>query len=164
MAPSVPSSYNPELPVFSQVFSTKSSMAHQFRDSSPQSYKQGARSCRGCHQRKVRRDRGVPCTNCSRCGISCVYPTKATDVERKGPSLQNVSSRLERMEILLSRLIESTSQGTIGSQQLVVVVLVMLAGLGLKFRFTLLRMSMQAELQTSIHPINAPASQHGSYY
>jgi len=89
-------------------------MSHPIRDSSPQSYKQGARSCRGCHQRKVRCDRGVPCTNCSRCGISCVYPTKARDVARKSPSLQSVSNRLERLEILLSRLIDS-SQGTTGS-------------------------------------------------
>ena len=89
-------------------------MAHSCRESSPQSYKLGARSCRGCHQRKVRCDRGVPCTNCSRCGIACVYPTKDRNVARNAPSLQNISNRLERLEILLSRFSES-SQVTTGS-------------------------------------------------
>lgn len=64
-----------------------------------------ARSCRGCHQRKVRCDRAVPCTNCSRCGINCVYPTKESDIARKGGiTLQSISNRLERLEVLLSRL------------------------------------------------------------
>lgn len=81
-------------------------MAQPIRASSPQSYRLGARSCRACHQRKVRCDRGVPCTNCSKCGISCVYPTKLTDPARKSPSLQTISNRLERLEVLLSRLTE----------------------------------------------------------
>jgi hypothetical protein len=89
-------------------------MAHPDRESSPQSYRLGARSCRGCHQRKVRCDRGVPCTNCSRCGISCVYPTKDKDETRKTITLQNISERLERLEVLLSRFLES-SQVTTGS-------------------------------------------------
>ncbi|GAD93522.1 conserved hypothetical protein [Paecilomyces variotii No. 5] len=83
--------------------SDNNGVAHAFRESSRQSDTLGRRSCRGCHQRKVRCDRGVPCTNCSRCGISCVYPTKDRE---KGPNLQNVSSRLERLELLLSRLAE----------------------------------------------------------
>lgn len=83
--------------------SNNNDMVHPFRESSRQNDKLGRRSCRGCHQRKVRCDRGVPCTNCSRCGISCVYPTKDKE---KGPNLQNISSRLERLEILLSRLAE----------------------------------------------------------
>lgn len=91
-------------------------MAHPHRESSPQSYTLGARSCRGCHQRKVRCDRGMPCTNCSRCGITCVYPTKDKDVARKTTSttLQNISNRLERLEVLLSRFLEG-SQVTMGS-------------------------------------------------
>lgn len=81
---------------------------------SPQSYNLGARSCRGCHQRKVRCDRGVPCTNCSRCGITCMYPTKDRDAARKTITLQNISNRLERLEVLLSRFFEG-SQATAGS-------------------------------------------------
>ncbi|EED22597.1 conserved hypothetical protein [Talaromyces stipitatus ATCC 10500] len=87
-------------------------ISHPFRDSSSQSYKLGARSCRGCHQRKIRCDRGLPCSNCSRCGITCVYPTKDTDVARKGPTLQNISNRLERLEVLLSRFAESSQLTT----------------------------------------------------
>lgn len=74
---------------------------------SPQSRKLAARSCRGCHQRKIRCDRAVPCTNCSRCGIVCVYPTKESDMARRGgPTLQSISNRLERLEVLLVRLAE----------------------------------------------------------
>ena len=96
--------------------------AHPFRASSPQSYRVGARSCLGCHRRKVRCDRGVPCANCSSCGFSCVYPRKDSDVARKGPTLQDISNRLERLESLLSRLAEgirvtaeSTADGGSGS-------------------------------------------------
>lgn len=73
----------------------------------PRSRNLAARSCRGCHQRKIRCDRAVPCTHCSRCGITCVYPTKESDMARKdGPTLQSISNRLERLEVLLSRLAE----------------------------------------------------------
>jgi hypothetical protein len=89
-------------------------MAHPFRASSSKRYRLGSRSCRGCHQRKVRCDRGVPCTNCSRCGISCEYPTKDTGLSRKDPTLQDISNRLERLEDLLSHFIE-TSQVAGGS-------------------------------------------------
>lgn len=81
-------------------------MARQFRGTSPRSHKLGSRSCRACHQRKIRCDRGVPCTNCSRHDITCVYPAKDRDVSRKSPTLQNISDRLERLEILLSRFAE----------------------------------------------------------
>jgi Fungal Zn(2)-Cys(6) binuclear cluster domain len=80
--------------------------AHSLRGSSPHSFKFGARSCSGCYQRKVRCDRGVPCTNCSRSGRACVYPTVNTNEGRKTPSLQKISDRLERLESLLSCLVE----------------------------------------------------------
>ena len=83
-------------------------MAHPFRESSPQNYKIGARSCLGCHRRKVRCDRGVPCANCSKCGLTCVYRTKNSEVARKSLTLQTISNRLERLEILLSRFAESS--------------------------------------------------------
>lgn len=67
--------------------------------------KPGARSCLACHRRKVRCDRGVPCTNCSKCGFACVYPTKDKD-DHKSANLQQVSERLARLEALLSRLVE----------------------------------------------------------
>ncbi|OJJ45977.1 hypothetical protein ASPZODRAFT_142614 [Penicilliopsis zonata CBS 506.65] len=76
-------------------------------DSSPQSNKLGERSCRSCHQRKVRCDRRVPCTNCARYGTPCEYPTRDSDIPRKGPSLKDISDRLERLEVLLYRLVES---------------------------------------------------------
>lgn len=72
------------------------------------------RSCQTCYQRKVRCDRGVPCTSCSRYGTPCVYSSKTTSVESKDASLQSISSRLDRMEVLLSFLIES-QQGVTGS-------------------------------------------------
>lgn len=89
-------------------------MAQPFRTSSPNVYRLGSRSCRWCHQRKVRCDRGVPCANCSRCGITCEYPTKDTASARIDPTPQNIYNRLERLEILLLGFIE-TSQVANGS-------------------------------------------------
>ncbi|OKL57330.1 hypothetical protein UA08_07458 [Talaromyces atroroseus] len=86
--------------------SEKKDVAHPVRESSPQSRKLAARSCRGCYQRKIRCDRAVPCTNCSRYDVICEYPTKESDMARKGPTLQSISNRLERLEVLLSRLAE----------------------------------------------------------
>lgn len=83
-------------------------VAHPTRDSSPPRYKLGSRSCRACHQRKIRCDRRVPCTNCAKGGITCSYPTKDSDVARKGPTLQTISDRLEQLEGLLSRHAESS--------------------------------------------------------
>ncbi|CAG8945320.1 unnamed protein product [Penicillium salamii] len=70
-------------------------------------YKLGARSCIACHRRKVRCDRGVPCTNCSRCDFTCVYPTKDKDKDdQRNPTLQRISDRLGRLETLLLHLVE----------------------------------------------------------
>ncbi|PLB53696.1 hypothetical protein P170DRAFT_2424 [Aspergillus steynii IBT 23096] len=69
-----------------------------------------ARSCLGCHRRKVRCDRGVPCTNCARAGCTCIYPSKPSD-ERRSPSLQHISDRLERVESIISHLCESRASG-----------------------------------------------------
>ncbi|PTB48002.1 hypothetical protein M431DRAFT_501578 [Trichoderma harzianum CBS 226.95] len=66
----------------------------------------GTRSCEGCYQRKIRCDRGVPCTNCSRHGMTCVYPTRDPDAAQKPCTLRDVSNRLERLESLLSLLVE----------------------------------------------------------
>lgn len=76
-------------------------------ESSPENYKQNARSCRNCHQRKIRCDRGVPCKNCRRGGIDCEYPTKDKDVVRRTTALQHISNRLEHLEFLLSSLVEN---------------------------------------------------------
>ncbi|KAI9040650.1 Zn(II)2Cys6 transcription factor [Aspergillus affinis] len=66
-----------------------------------------ARSCLGCHRRKVRCDRGVPCTNCARAGCTCVYPSS----EQKSPSLQGIADRLERVESILAYLCENRGPG-----------------------------------------------------
>lgn len=59
------------------------------------------RSCVNCYQRKVRCNRILPCTPCSRAGLQCVYPTTARAASNKAPSLQDISDRLERLESLL---------------------------------------------------------------
>ena len=96
----------------SPASSDKNDLAHPFRESSPQSYRLGAGSCLSCHRRKVRCDHGVPCANCSRCGLTCVYRTKSSEGARKSPTLQQISNRLERLEILLSRLFEGSQVTT----------------------------------------------------
>jgi ribosomal protein L13E len=88
----------------------------------PRPYKPGSRSCQGCHQRKVRCDRTVPCTNCSRYGMTCVYPARNTgtdaDTGRKPPSLQDIHNCLKRLEVLLARFGESSQVAT-GSDSVV---------------------------------------------
>ncbi|KAL7788537.1 hypothetical protein V8C43DRAFT_323775 [Trichoderma afarasin] len=74
----------------------------------PQSSSRGTRSCEGCYQKKIRCDRGVPCSNCSRHGMTCVYPTRDPDTAQKPCTLRDVSNRLERLERLLSLLVERT--------------------------------------------------------
>lgn len=73
--------------------------------------KLGVRSCLACHRRKVRCDRTVPCTNCSKGGCACIYPTRDKD-EQKSPTLQRISDRLERLELLLSRIVEPCVSAT----------------------------------------------------
>lgn len=65
----------------------------------------GRRSCLGCHSRKIRCDREIPCRNCSRHGLSCIYPTRDNG-RRQELTLQCVSDRLERLETLVSRFSE----------------------------------------------------------
>lgn len=72
----------------------------------------GARSCEGCHNRKVRCDHGVPCTNCSRHGITCVYPTRNPDATRKTSTLRDISNCLKQLEMLLSRFADSGGAAT----------------------------------------------------
>ncbi|KAE8420586.1 hypothetical protein BDV36DRAFT_99505 [Aspergillus pseudocaelatus] len=61
-----------------------------------------SRSCLCCHRRKVRCDRGVPCTNCARAGWTCVYPSRDTgDGSRRVTSLQAITDRLDRLEEIL---------------------------------------------------------------
>ncbi|KAJ4864457.1 fungal specific transcription factor domain-containing protein [Trichoderma breve] len=85
-----------------------SAPAPPLRESVLQSSSRGTRSCEGCYQRKIRCDRGVPCANCSRHGMTCVYPTRDPDAAQKPCTLRDVSNRLERLESLLSLLVERT--------------------------------------------------------
>ena len=82
-------------------------------ETSPQGLIVVARSCRSCHRRKVRCDRGVPCANCSRYDIPCEYPTKDTNVATRTPTLHDLANSLERVELLLARLV-GRSQKTPG--------------------------------------------------
>ncbi|KAJ5979815.1 hypothetical protein N7481_007113 [Penicillium waksmanii] len=83
---------------------TKSSEEKPSRTAN-RSYRLAARSCIACHRRKVRCDRGVPCTNCTRCEFTCVYPKETA--EKRPASLQHVSDRLERVESMLARFCET---------------------------------------------------------
>lgn len=86
--------------------------ARPSRKPAPRTHRLGVRSCEGCHQRKVRCDRGVPCDNCSRHGMACVYPTRDPDAARTTPTLRDISNCLKRLEILLSRFSESSEATT----------------------------------------------------
>ncbi|KAL7914486.1 hypothetical protein GGI35DRAFT_147423 [Trichoderma velutinum] len=86
--------------------------APPLQESVPQTSSRGTRSCEGCHQRKVRCDRGVPCTNCSRHGMACVYHTRDPDPAQKPRTLRDISNHLERLESLITLLVERTEAPT----------------------------------------------------
>ena len=59
------------------------------------------RSCQSCRIRKIKCDRKNPCANCTRSGWTCEYPSPPRkDAGRKIQSLEDIVSRLERLESL----------------------------------------------------------------
>lgn len=96
-------------PKRSASFTDDDNTARPSRKSVPRNHRLGARSCEGCHQRKVRCDHGVPCSNCSRYGMTCVYPTRDPDAAQKTPTLRDISNCLKRLETLLSSFAESST-------------------------------------------------------
>ncbi|KAJ5578232.1 C6 transcription factor [Penicillium hispanicum] len=68
------------------------------------------RSCLRCHERKVRCDKGSPCTKCVRLNVPCQYPGPRR-VKRRPPktTVTDVVSRLEQLERSIATLAGSPS-------------------------------------------------------
>ena len=67
------------------------------------------RSCINCHKRKVRCDRKTPCSQCVRSKWSCIYPNLDQETAKRSSPLQDITSRLDRLE---SRLLEVLEKQT----------------------------------------------------
>ncbi|KAL2871934.1 uncharacterized protein BJX67DRAFT_94141 [Aspergillus lucknowensis] len=75
------------------------------------------KSCLACRKRKVKCDRELPCTNCSRWTVECIYPspirrcprvqTKAADARPRGD--QALHDRIHMLEAQVSELAETVS-------------------------------------------------------
>ncbi|KAJ5291647.1 hypothetical protein N7478_000898 [Penicillium angulare] len=87
--------------------SRNSDNPHSSQESSPHNKKRMARSCLNCHSRKVRCDRRIPCVNCSKHRIPCVYPSKDHRQTQKTPTLQDITNSLERLERLILSIVKS---------------------------------------------------------
>ncbi|KAJ5677012.1 uncharacterized protein N7477_002645 [Penicillium maclennaniae] len=63
------------------------------------------RSCLRCHERKVRCDKGAPCSKCVRLGVTCQYPGPRR-VKRRPPktTVTDVVTRLEQLERSIATL------------------------------------------------------------
>ncbi|KAI5459016.1 hypothetical protein BGZ63DRAFT_270129 [Mariannaea sp. PMI_226] len=68
-----------------------------------------SRSCINCHKRKVRCDRRLPCAQCDRVGWACSYPSADRHLSRKAAPVQDITTRLERIETILLRLCDGNS-------------------------------------------------------
>jgi hypothetical protein len=57
------------------------------------------RSCILCHRRKVKCNKQVPCSNCTRSGVLCCYiPVEKQDARKSRTTISDIVSRLGRLE------------------------------------------------------------------
>ena len=86
--------------------STGSSPANRMSSSSRDG--QHALSCTNCRHRKVRCDKIHPCCHCQRSNLTCVFPERAKNTQRKRagqkPSNDELLRRLKRMEELIGKI------------------------------------------------------------
>lgn len=77
---------------------------------------QHPRSCVVCRQRKVKCDRQQPCSNCTRAGCACVYPTgrgRAPKRARRVVADAQLVDKLARLETIIQRLAEENGPGLV---------------------------------------------------
>ncbi|KAH8878606.1 hypothetical protein GQ53DRAFT_707023 [Thozetella sp. PMI_491] len=68
------------------------------------------RSCMVCHRRKVRCDRKLPCSVCTKTGVLCCYPSSDKPVQRHPrTTIADISARLGQLERTLVAVAESGS-------------------------------------------------------
>lgn len=71
-------------------------------ETSPQPRAAPGRSCLACSKRKIRCNRGNPCSYCTKIRVQCVYPETAQEGKKQIES--DFNSRLKRIEASLLRL------------------------------------------------------------
>src|SRR3569833_422325 len=72
--------------------------------------KAAERSCAVCHRRKVRCDKKMPCSTCTRTGVLCCYPPEDHQVLRHPrSSIADITSRLAQLERTVMALSGSSS-------------------------------------------------------
>ncbi|KAL2802740.1 hypothetical protein BJX63DRAFT_440629 [Aspergillus granulosus] len=70
------------------------------------------RSCLSCRSRKVKCDRGQPCTSCERSDAHCVYPPGPGRAPKQPRAARNsrLLDRISRLETIIRRLEEESDQ------------------------------------------------------
>lgn len=81
----------------------------------PQSSRNVERSCAVCHRRKVRCDKNLPCSQCTRGGFSCSYPPVREVARRtRKTTINDVATRISEME----KTLETFKSGQATSPQI----------------------------------------------
>lgn len=77
---------------------------------SVQHIKRGERSCLMCHQRKIRCDKKVPCSHCTRADVLCCYPAPERVGRRpQKTTIAEIAVRLARIERTITAISDGTS-------------------------------------------------------
>lgn len=73
--------------------------------------RKGERSCVICHRRKVRCDKRLPCSTCTRGGVLCCYPAGDKPTPRQPKStIADIASRLGQLEKTIIALSEDVTR------------------------------------------------------
>lgn len=73
------------------------------------------RSCLMCHERKIRCDRRLPCSNCARVDLLCCYPeAKRNETRPQKMSITEMASRVARLERTIATLSSVASTASNG--------------------------------------------------
>jgi hypothetical protein len=70
------------------------------------------RSCILCHRRKIRCDKKLPCSTCTRTGVLCCYPAEPPVRRPRKTTIADVAERLVRLERTLVAISSSSDSHT----------------------------------------------------
>ncbi|BDD59411.1 hypothetical protein MAP00_004619 [Monascus purpureus] len=109
---SLPYFANPSRHEFATASSSTSPTSNRVVDSSRSLHGPGhgqvqlnPRSCVTCRRRKVRCDKTIPCANCIKVGVECVFPAPGRAPRKsKRPSETQLLDRLKRLEGVIDQL------------------------------------------------------------
>ena len=76
-----------------------------------------SRSCYACNSKKIRCDKGEPCSSCKRSGKPCSYPASGPRVRRsKKTVVAEMASRISILETALAKVKDEQRIGSFGAR------------------------------------------------